>query len=210
MKLLLKLKKMKTYNYQLNNLKADYNYAKPFMNGHLAPRRGFYLIKEINTTSIGATNDVPVAKALWSKDGRAFLEEGIFEIQLLSLFQPSSIGDTFLGYNQLLNCVIQIHKGQTDVIENDTQSIISYWVQWSVVHINIPIISIDSAKQVTPENNTPKHVNFLSMLENFDSLENLLEANFESLDQNSLNAIQNATYDEGEQSSFDENPLTDE
>lgn len=212
--LLLKFKNMKITENTLNNLKAEYNSWKPFPTGHLAPRRGFYFIKEISYKSIGSIDNVPIAKTHWTSNGMAFFEEVEFKIELLSLFQPSSIGDTYLQYHELVKRVIQIKNGGTKIFENETKSIKYYWVNWTVTLVKIPIVK--GEVENTSANAKPFDGSFLSLADHFENPYALMVASFNSLGENHKNQYREAICQESEDSTivedhetdhFDENPV---
>lgn len=189
-------------NYQnmLNNLKAEYKAYQPFPNGHLAPRKGFYLIKDISYQSIGAMNGIPVARALWSVEGGMFLEDSEVEIQLVSLYHAEAVGNKELTHNELIGKTINVRQGRSHEMVGPSGINKSYYVLWSVQDLDIPIVcnenKVTSNQSESPDSGIIS-LFFQTMTGNFEEAMSVFEA---SLPESTLAEIDKAENDKIDQS----------
>lgn len=118
----------------LNELKQQYNAAKPFANGDLAPRLGKYLIQAVGSQSVGAFSDVPIANGLWSPILDC-LENGLpVTIQLVSLMLPQAIGPVVQKPEEFLGRIIEVNYGMTKKVTEEHSCDNIYVVNWRFIN----------------------------------------------------------------------------
>ncbi|HQT23997.1 MAG: hypothetical protein B7X86_14370 [Sphingobacteriales bacterium 17-39-43] len=118
----------------LNELKQQYNAAKPFANGDLAPRLGKYLIQAVGSQSVGAFSDVPIANGLWSPTLDC-LEYGLpVTIQLVSLMLPQAIGPVIQRKEEFLGRTIEVNYGMTKELPEEHSCSSIYVVNWRFIN----------------------------------------------------------------------------
>ncbi len=118
---------------QCPELKKQYNSAKPFPNGNLAPRIGYYFIYAVTSQSIGILKGVPIAEALWSSN-LDDLEQGLpVEIQLDSLMLPQAEGPNVTWINEFLDQTIKVNYGITKEIGDENACYNLYVVNWQFI-----------------------------------------------------------------------------
>ena len=118
---------------QCLELKKQYDLAKPFANGNLAPRIGNYFIYAVTSQPIGIFKNVPMAEALWSinLDG---LQQGLpVEIQLDSLMLPQAKGPNVKWINEFLDRTIKVNYGMTKEIRDENACYSLYVVNWQFI-----------------------------------------------------------------------------
>lgn len=119
-------------------LDVKYNSLKPYPNGALAPRLGYYYIQSIDYRKIGEL-EIPIAKALWSNDPEYFVEHDPLEIQCFSLYQPISIARTSIDLDELPGKIIEIID--SEILQQEQGGFHRYKLTWDVVYPMMPILS---------------------------------------------------------------------
>ncbi len=119
-------------------LTVNYDSLKPYPNGALAPRLGYYLIQSIEYRTIGEL-EIPIAKALWSNESDYFVEGDPIEIQCFSLYQATSIARTSIDRDELPGKIIVIIESEILQQVNDRGH--RYRLTWDVVYPLMPILS---------------------------------------------------------------------
>lgn len=118
-------------------LDVKYNSLKPYPNGALAPRLGYYYIQSIDYRKIGEL-EIPIAKALWSNDPEYFVEHDPLEIQCFSLYQPISIARTSIDRDELPGKIIEIID--SEILQQEQGGFHRYKLTWDVVYPMMPIL----------------------------------------------------------------------
>lgn len=119
-------------------LDVNYDSLKPYPNGALAPRPGYYFIKSIEYRKIGDL-EIPIAKALWTNNANYFIESELLESQLFSLYQPASLSLTPIDRDELVGKIIAIKEvGILQQVEDRSHR---YWVTWDIVYPMMPVLS---------------------------------------------------------------------
>ncbi|MES2872386.1 MAG: hypothetical protein V4708_01600 [Bacteroidota bacterium] len=177
---------MSLLSSKLQEQKVAYSKAKPYENGQLAPREGWYLIKEIRYQTIAGI-EVPIAKALWTNDPKTFLDTSEIDVQLLSLYQSASMGPKHIDRDQLVGKVIKICA--SGLVEKSPGVSHRYWVQWKTTNLIIPV-------------STSQDLFFQSFIS--------YEAFERSLTEQQRRDIETAQEYEAEESTWDENPTPDD
>lgn len=131
---------MKLIEIMIQKRKAEYESQQPYSSGHLAPRKGFYLIKGMVRKPLGSFpfNYIPVGICLWSPDGKHFLEGSELDVQLFSLYQAGSNGPKHIAVEELTNKVIEI-KGHGFVSQIDQAFKHSLVLTWEISTRKIPV-----------------------------------------------------------------------
>lgn len=118
----------------LIELKRQYDAAKPFANGTLAPRLGKYLIQSVSSQTVGAFNGVAIAEALWSP-GLDDLDQGLnVQIQLVSLMLPQAIGPVVQKPEEFLGRIIEVNYGMTKEVSEEHSCYNIYVVNWRFIN----------------------------------------------------------------------------
>lgn len=134
MELVVKIEAMLPTTTNLIELKRQYDAAKPFANGDLAPRLGKYLIQAVGSQSVGAFSEVPIANGLWSPtlDG---LDQGLpVIIQLVSLMLVQAIGPVVQRAEEFLGRTIEVNYGMTKEVNEEHSCNNIYVVNWRFIN----------------------------------------------------------------------------
>lgn len=128
------INKMSQTTTNLIELKRQYDAAKPFANGDLAPRLGKYLIQAVGSQSVGAFSEVPIANALWSPTLDC-LEHGLpVTIQLVSLMLQQAIGPVVQKPEEFLDRTIEVNYGMTKEVTEEHSCYHIYVVNWRFIN----------------------------------------------------------------------------
>jgi hypothetical protein len=177
---------MSVLNSKIEKLNDAYSEAKPYENGRLAPRAGWYLIKEIRYQTIAGI-EVPIAEALWTNDRTTFLENSELEVQLLSLYQSASMGPKHIDRDQLVGKVIKVTA--SGLVEKSPGISHRYWVIWEISDLKIPVLTSQDL--------------FFQSFTTYEVYE-------QSLSDKERMSLENMIEQEGDQSAWDENPDMDD
>jgi hypothetical protein len=102
---------MSTINKISETLNEKFVNAKIEGTGKLAPRPGYYFIKEINYVPIEPFGEVPIATINWKTNlNSLFVKEVEFQIALSSLYSTNSNETEQLQITDLIERVIYIHS----------------------------------------------------------------------------------------------------
>lgn len=126
----------------INKLKEQlgdkYESLKPYPNGALAPRLGYYYIQSIEYRTRGEL-EIPIAKALWSNKPYYFVKGDPMEIQCFSLYQPTSVARTSIDRDELPGKIIEIID--SEILQQEPGGFHRYKLTWNVVNPMMPILS---------------------------------------------------------------------
>lgn len=104
---------MKTVDILKNRRIEQFNQALPTGAGILAPRPGYYLIKDVYYKTFGIHAEVPIARTLWTPSlNSPFIESLMFEIALTSIQSHNPYEASKLTDHEYIGRLLSINEAR--------------------------------------------------------------------------------------------------